>query len=108
MEAYCAKYGIKTVPLIYYGKARDFYDISVNDHWHETFLQKLCDDYLELDCTLCSNSVPDEGICLRVDKPLDIQVYKLKSFRFFERETKLLDEGVVDLETLEAETQEDS
>lgn len=108
MEAYCAKYGIKTVPLIYYGKARDFYDISVNDHWHETFLQKLCDDYLELDCTLCSNSVPDEGICLRVDKPLDIQVYKLKSFRFFERETKLLDEGVVDLETLEAESQEDS
>ena len=108
MQAYCTNYGIKTVHEVYYGKAKDLYEISLTDHWHETFLEKLCDDYLEKDCVLCNNTVPDEGICLRVDNPLDIQVYKLKSFRSFERETKLLDEGIVDLETIESEEVSDS
>lgn len=108
VEKYCNNYGIKTVPLIYYGKAKDLYNISVEEHWHNNFLEKLCEDYLEKDCDLCSTNVPDEGICLRVDKPLDIEIYKLKSFRFFERETKLLDEGFVDLETIESEEISDS
>ena len=104
MKSYCSKYGIKTVPEIYYGKAKDFYDLDVNEHWHQNFLQRLSDDYLEKDCDMCQTKVPDEGICLRVDKPLDIQVYKLKSFRFFEYETKMLDKGVIDMETLETES----
>jgi hypothetical protein len=103
MKTYCDRYGIKTVPEIYYGKAKDFYDLSVNDHWHQNFLEKLSEDYLEKDCDLCQNSVPDEGICLRVDKPLDIEIYKLKSFAFLERETKMLDQGEVDMETVESE-----
>lgn len=103
MKEYCNRYGIKTVPEIYYGKAKDFYILDVNEHWHQNFLEKLSDDYLEKDCDLCLNSVPDEGICLRVDKPLDIEIYKLKSFAFLERETKMLDEGEVDMETVESE-----
>lgn len=108
MKTYCDRYGIKTVPEIYYGKAKDLYDISTSDHWHEEFLQRLCDDYLEKDCDLCENKVPDEGICLRVDKPLDIEIYKLKSFAFLQLETKALDEGFVDMETIESmESEED-
>lgn len=108
MKTYCDRYGIKTVPEIYYGKAKDLYDISTRDHWHEELLQRLCDDHLEKDCDLCTNKVPDEGICLRVDKPLDIEIYKLKSFAFLQMETEANDEGIVDMETLESmEAEED-
>jgi hypothetical protein len=105
MKHYCDKYGIKTVPEIYYGKARDLYGISVNDHWHQNFLDNLCNAYLEKTCDMCKENVPDEGICLRIDKPLDIDIYKMKSFAFLERETKLLDEGEVDLETTQSEVE---
>lgn len=103
MEHYCNHYGIKTVPELYYGKAKELYNIPTNDHWHEKFLKNLCEYFLEQKCDMCSNDVPDEGICLRVDKPLQIDVYKLKSFAFLERETKLLDKGDVDMETQESE-----
>jgi hypothetical protein len=104
MKTYCDRYGIKTVPEIYYGKAMNLYgDLFVHEHWHENLLEKLCNEYLEKDCDMCTNTVPDEGICLRVDKPLDIEIYKLKSFAFLERETKLLDKGEVDMESMESE-----
>jgi len=105
MTHYCDKYGIKTVPEIYYGKARDLYGMSVTDHWHQNFLDNLCNEYLEKSCDMCKENVPDEGICLRIDKPLDIDIYKLKSFAFLERETKMLDEGEVDLETTQSEVE---
>lgn len=103
LKTYCDRYGIKTVPEVYYGKAKDLYDLPTDNHWHENFLQKLCDEHLEKDCDLCDNKVPDEGICLRVDKPLDIEIYKLKSFSFLQMETKANDKGVVDIETMESE-----
>jgi hypothetical protein len=103
LKTYCDRYGIKTVPEVYYGKAKDLYDLPTDNHWHENFLQKLCDEHLEKDCDLCDNKVPDEGICLRVDKPLDIEIYKLKSFAFLQMETKANDKGIVDIETMESE-----
>jgi hypothetical protein len=103
LKTYCDRYGIKTVPEVYYGKAKDLYDLPTDNHWHENFLQKLCDEHLEKDCDLCDNKVPDEGICLRVDKPLDIEIYKLKSFSFLQMETKANDKGIVDIETMESE-----
>lgn len=103
LKTYCGRYGIKTVPEVYYGKAKDLYDLPTDNHWHENFLQKLCDEHLEKDCDLCDNKVPDEGICLRVDKPLDIEIYKLKSFAFLQMETKANDKGIVDIETMESE-----
>lgn len=105
MTHYCDKYGIKTVPQIYYGRARDLYSLPVTDHWHENFLENLCNDYLEKTCDMCKENVPDEGICLRIDKPLDIDIYKLKSFAFLERETKMLDSGEVDMETVQSEVE---
>ena len=101
VKDYCEKYGLDMVPEIYYGKAKDLYpELSVNDHWHQNFLDRLIGDYLEKDCELCkSKKVPDEGICLRKDI-FDSEIYKLKSFKFLEWETKKLDdENFVDMET---------
>jgi hypothetical protein len=118
MKHYCEKYGIKTVPELYYGKAVSLaakFDtlLEVNEDWQNEFLNILCEQYLEKDCKdplfsdiPCTDNVPDEGICLRIDKPLDIEIYKLKSFAFYERETKMLDAGDVDMETLQTETEE--
>lgn len=101
VKDYCEKYGLDMVPEIYYGKAKDLYpELSVNDHWHQNFLDRLIEDYLEKDCELCkSKKVPDEGICLRKDI-FDSEIYKLKSFKFLEWETKELDnENFVDMES---------
>ncbi len=104
VKDYCEKFGLTMVPELYYGKAKDLYpDLSVKEHWHENFLQRLIDDYLEKDCDLCkSQKVPDEGICLRKDI-FDSEIYKLKSFKFLEWETKQLDdENFVDIESQDA------
>lgn len=94
------------LPEMYYGLAKDYLDVEYStkesEIFREDFLEKLIEQYLEKDCWMCKDKIPGEGVCIRVDK-LDIfDVYKLKSFRFLERETKLLDEGEVDIETIES------
>ncbi|CAM6002679.1 unnamed protein product [Sphagnum balticum] len=103
VKDYCAKFGLNYVPEFYYGYAKDLFDLPVENHWQENFLQKLSDTYLEKDCDICVNKVPAEGIVLRKET-LDIDVYKHKSFRFKMQESELLDSGDVDLETQESET----
>lgn len=83
---------------LYYGKAKDLFDLSVNEHWHENFLQALRDKYLEKDSVLCNNKVPEEVIVLRREVS-EIDVYKLKSVNFLQRETKMLDKGEADIES---------
>jgi hypothetical protein len=100
VKEYCIRKGINSVPEFYYGKAKDLFDISTKEHWHENLLDKLCENYLEKYCDDCSGKIPDEGIVLRVDKPNEICVFKLKSFAFLEMETKQLDkEDFVDIES---------
>ena len=93
--AYCAYYGIKTVPELYYGYKNDL-SIAYGDE----LLKELSDKYLEKDCSLCTiPNTPDEGIVLRIDDLHECRSFKLKSFRFLERESKSLDDGTIDLET---------
>lgn len=95
---WCGERNLPTVPELYYGYAKDLFpEINTQHHWHEDFLEKLKEKYLESDCVICKNKVPDEGIVLRVDG-LTWSVAKLKSFRFFEHETKLLDKGETNIE----------
>lgn len=99
VKDYCNKYGIEHVPELYYGKAKDLFPISTSHFWQETFLKMLEEKYLEKDCVLCQNKVPDEGICVKKDETFDCNPFKLKSFRFMEWETKQLDAGEADMES---------
>ena len=105
MNEYCLRFGLKTPLLHYSGKAKDLYpELSVEEHWHENFLNNLIRDYLEKDCIFCKSKpkIPAEGVILRVDKPNIWEVYKLKSFKFLEKESAELDKGQVDIETGES------
>jgi hypothetical protein len=101
IEEYCNLYGLRHVPRLYYGYAKDWHDAAINTevHWHHNFLDALQEEYLEKDCTMCANKVPAEGVVVRVDKTFDFDAYKLKSFRFLEHETKELDKEEIDIET---------
>lgn len=65
----------------------------------KVILDRLRELYLEKDCFLCRNEVPGEGIVLRVEDSLEVEVYKFKSFRFLKKETEQLDSGEGDIES---------
>lgn len=94
VKEYCQKYGIQTVKELYYGQASSLY---LGDNFEEGFLEYLTSNHLEQDCEYCKNEVPAEGICLRIESS-EPKIYKLKSFRFLEKETKDLDENVTNIE----------
>mgnify|MGYP006935485271 CR=1 FL=1 len=107
--AYCKVNGLKTPETYYYGKARDLFpNLDINEHWKEEFISKMCETYLEKDCHLCKSSVvPAEGVILVLEDTLQRNAFKLKSNRFIERETKMLDKGEVGVEDQDDSTPDD-
>jgi hypothetical protein len=100
LKEFCDRKGLEYVHVFYHGKAKDLYpQLDVETHWHENFIKELEKEYLEKDCFMCKNKVPAEGIVLRQESLFEFKSYKLKSFAFLERETKLLDAGQSDLES---------
>lgn len=98
VQDFCKKYGLDAVPELFYGYAKEFSDERMTlENWKEKFLENLKAKYNDKDCYICKNVVPEEGIVLRKET-IDIESYKLKSNRFYEFETKLLDSGVTDIE----------
>lgn len=104
----CTELGVEHVPEIMYGEADLFagageatgFDL---DEWQKQYLEYLRQKFVyDQDSQFCTNKVPEEGICLRKEG-LNIEVFKLKSFRFLEYETKSLDKGEVDIETEQSE-----
>lgn len=96
-KALCDRVGLEYVQELYYGKAKDLYpDLDTANHWQEEFVKRLEKQYTEKDCHMCVNQVPEEGIVVRKDTPMAFEAYKLKSFRFLDLETELLDKGVSD------------
>ena len=102
IQRYCAKYGLKQVPIHYYGKASGYYPVSLKDAWHNEFLAALTHHYLEKPCWMCKNKVPGEGIILTKEAET-FTAFKLKSWAFFEQESKALDSGEADIETQESQ-----
>lgn len=109
MEAFCKERQLKVVPLIYYGTIKDWFKqnkLEINDDWKDVFIDYLtkCELYgmNNIDCIYCKNKVPSEGIVIRVedDYKFDLVTLKLKNYRFLENETKLLDKGEVDIESI--------
>lgn len=107
IQDWCAEKGLNVVPELYYGYVSDLYKQLLwlwrgkrcedGEFDSEEFLELLKSEYLEKDSKLCKNKVPEEGIVLRVEK-YNICVYKLKSTRFLELETKNLDKGEINIE----------
>jgi hypothetical protein len=101
---FCQKMGLKMPKTFYYGKAKDLFpELDTEQQWHEAFLQKLTETYLEKDCSICKNKVPAEGVIVRKDVPFEWEAYKLKSFSFLLKESKALDAGEGDFEEINNE-----
>lgn len=107
IEEFCINAGINTPHLFFYGKAGEWLTrympieeiASLNEeNWSEKFVTELESVYNEKDCFMCNLSVPEEGIVIRKEKAFGFEGYKLKSFRFLEKETKNLDKGERDIE----------
>jgi hypothetical protein len=103
IKAYCEHFGIRHVPEYYFGKLVNFdkslKKIKTDDEFNGAVIKLLEEKYLEKYCEFCDNKVPSEGIVLRVDKLFNFDAYKLKSFMFFEMESKQLDDNVIDIES---------
>jgi hypothetical protein len=120
VQQWCKQNGLNAVPELWYGTAKDLYFILFDkyigkklnapyfiEYNQRDFLDLLSKEYLEGKCHLCNKDVPAEGIVLRIEK-LDFEAYKLKSFAFRERETKLLDKGIEDIEENQNESEGDN
>lgn len=95
IKDYCRKYQLETVKELYFGNIEQVYPnlrIENSELWQENILITLQKEYLEQDCKYCTNKVPAEGICVRIDGKDTYSTFKLKSKRFLEKESKQLDE----------------
>ncbi|MFM9826309.1 RNA ligase family protein, partial [Flavobacterium sp.] len=62
IQRYCEKYQLNTVPIFYYGRAKNKYpELDIENHWHENFLNELIKEYTEKKCYMCKNDVFAEG-----------------------------------------------
>ncbi len=102
VQEWCKLNDIRPVIQYYYGYAKDLYpDIPVDQNWNDRFIEALSNDqnfYMEQNSPTCMNKVPHEGIVIR-SEDLSINVYKLKCFKFLDKESKLLDKGESDIES---------
>jgi hypothetical protein len=107
VQNWCKNRDIKPVKELYYGKAKDIYpELSLTDHWQENFVAKLANDkerfYMEMKSPDCYNKVPHEGIVIRNDSN-GYPALKLKTKAHYLLESKELDSGEADIESIESE-----
>ena len=93
--------GLTPVEECYFGQAKNLYsDLEIANHWNENFLERLADDpkfYMEKDSPHCRNKVPHEGLVIKLEDGLS-HAFKLKCFRFLNKEQELLDKGETNIE----------
>lgn len=101
VQQWCAQVGLTPVEECYFGQAKDLYpDLDIANHWNENFLERLADDpkfYMEKDSPHCKNKVPHEGLVIKLEDGLS-HAFKLKCFRFLNKEQELLDKGETNIE----------
>lgn len=97
---FCERYKLNYKNIHYfYGYAKDKYpDIKIDTHWNENFILKLEEEYCNINCWMCKNKVPCEGVVVRKVSLFNYEAYKLKSGDFLLMETKMLDKGKIGLE----------
>lgn len=104
---WCKKNGLNSVPELYYGYAKDLiisechvdvWETMDKSNFGELFLNQCKKKYAEKDCYMCKSKLPEEGCVVRIEGQ-DLEVFKCKSTRFLENETKQLDKGEIDIES---------
>ena len=97
---WCEKVGLVPVTTLYYGYSGHLYPIPTTEHWSEDFINALANDkrfYMEELSPSCDNKVPHEGVVIRIENSKSA-AYKLKCFKFLDKETVNQNNGEVDLE----------
>jgi hypothetical protein len=101
VQQWCMFTGLQSVKEWYYGYAEDLYsDLAPSEHWNENFLQRLANDkqfHMELNSPSCANKVPHEGIVIKMEN-MKSEAFKLKCFKFLDKEGKELDNGEINIE----------
>lgn len=101
VQQWCASVGLTPVEECYCGLAKDLYpDLNPSEHWSENFLDRLANDknfYMECDSPHCNNKVPHEGVVIKLDDGIT-RAFKLKCFKFLNKEQELLDKGESNIE----------
>ncbi len=101
VQQWCASVGLTPVEECYCGLAKDLYpDLDVANHWGENFVDRLANDkrfHMEMDSPHCVNKVPHEGVVIKIDDGIT-RAFKLKCFRFLNKEQELLDKGEGNIE----------
>lgn len=95
------------IDIFYHGTLMDLYpDIDINGHWHENVLEAMKNDVehfgMEQNEPMCKNTLPREGIVLRIDNDETVQAFKLKCLKFLFKEGEKVDKGEVDEEMAES------
>lgn len=94
VKEFCTQNALKHVPELWKGYKVDF---DVNVYMDKRFAELGYPNVVPLS----DPETVDEGVCVRVDG-MRPRILKAKCQKFFEHETKLLDQGVVDLESSES------
>jgi hypothetical protein len=103
VQDWCKKHRMEAVPELYYGYAKDLYpDLPLHADWANAFFERLKADRnfrMERKDPLCRNRVPLEGLVVRIEDN-SLKSYKLKTFKFYRRESLLLDRKIVSIEDM--------
>nr|DAN43774.1 MAG TPA: Naegleria gruberi RNA ligase repair, adenylyltransferase, LIGASE [Caudoviricetes sp.] len=101
VQQWCKLHNLVPVEEYYYGTAGNLYkDIDPAEHWNENFLARLANDanfHMECNSPTCNNKVPHEGVVIRIEN-MKSEAFKLKCFKFLDKEGKALDKGETNIE----------
>lgn len=103
INEFCDYNGLNSVPLFFRGRLDDIipYEVTMDiEDWRGKIIKHLEAQYNDKDCYMCTNNVPEEGVVIRKESLIGFEAYKLKSPRFLDYETKQLDSGEVDIESV--------
>lgn len=101
VQQWCKQVGLTPVTEYYYGYAKDLYpDLNISEHWTENFMARLANDKnfnMEMNSPSCNNKVPHEGLVIKIEN-MKSEAFKLKCFKFLDKEGKELDKGETNIE----------
>ena len=92
----------------YYGYAKDLYpeigktEVWADKSWSEAFMEKLANDrrfYMEMPSPDCASKAPHEGLVIKKED-MRSRAWKLKCFKFLNKEQEELDKGEENIEDL--------